>query len=151
MNESEADWEAKKRISEIADRILRAQFNLGFVNLSSRDRRFYCVYKVDLEVQNGGLYQLMVNTAPEVLREIPRALREIKAPKTAGIVERSYGILFGQLPDTQEQHEAALARITEEQLVQLGTLDDAFHMAAEQLTTSLLADLIHREEDRSAV
>jgi hypothetical protein len=141
MNESEADWEAKRRISEIADRVLRAQFNLGFAKLSSQDRRIYCVYKVELEVSNGGLYQLMVNTAPEALREIPRALREIDAPKTAAIVEQSYGILFGQLPDTPEQHNAALAKVTEERLLELGPVDAAFYETGEQLCTLLLARL----------
>ena len=146
MNESEADWEAKDRISEMADRVLRAQFNLGFVNLSSQDRRFYCVYKVDLEVHNGGLYQLMVNTAPEILREIPEALRDVNAFQTAVIIERSYSVLFGQLPATPEQHESALARVTEVQLEQLGPLDDEFYLTNEQLSTLLLANLVSGEE-----
>jgi uncharacterized protein DUF4375 len=151
MNESEAEWEARKRASEIADRVLRAQFDHGFANLSRNDRRFYCVYKVELEVRNGGLYQLMVNTAPEALREMPRALRAINAPKTAEIVERSYSVLFSKLPDTREQHEAALARVNDEKLGQLEPLDDAFYRTDEQLCSLLLETLTLGEENDRAV
>lgn len=141
MYETEADFDASDQIFEMAERVIRKQFASGFSSLSEQDQYFYCVYKVELGVKNGGLFQLMVNTPPHVLASIPTALRKVGADRSARIVERSLSIALGAGLPADRDHDLALDAVEEEQLDLLSPLDKEFYETREQLCTLLLAYL----------
>ncbi len=134
--------EAEDKASAFAERVLRRHFAVGFASLSEQDKRFYCVYKVELEVKNGGLFQFLANTGPEALVVTPAALRAIGAIRTAAVIESAYVQVFkGAFPRTEAEHDRRLAVIAEEDLRSLIPLDEAFYQAGEHLCSLLVANV----------
>ncbi|MEX1096708.1 MAG: DUF4375 domain-containing protein [Planctomycetales bacterium] len=96
MDSRDATWEMK---SELQDKIIAINDRIwgdwhttsdeeAYAPFSHPEKVFSMIFYLDMEVENGGFYQWIMNSTGMYVRETRDALLEIGAPRVAALVSR---------------------------------------------------------------
>lgn len=113
----------------------------GFDSLSEKEKAIYCLYWLDLEVNNGGISQYFWNSAGAHAERTERILREIGAKRTAECLKKAIGLFKGgNVPQDQEERARLMEEIEKENLDLLERITDKLTYSEENLYL-----LVHRK------
>jgi hypothetical protein len=121
---------------------------LEFEQQTPAQKVFSSIWAVESEVSNGGFAQYFSNQSAETVNYVVRALKEIKAPKTATICGNAIRCVFPKgLPSTVQEIYSSAEKIDQKMTSALEKLDDKFLEYPHDLT-ELLYDFVvsHPEE-----
>ena len=92
--------------------VLEKKQSSGYDGLSAAERAFYGVYRLDLEVYNGGFLQYFGNTEGEYARDLVDSLVSIGANETAARVEQFFrGVFPGGVPEDADARRDLALRV----------------------------------------
>ncbi|MEX0703883.1 MAG: DUF4375 domain-containing protein [Planctomycetales bacterium] len=106
MDSRDATWEMK---SELQDKIIAINDRIwgdwhttsddeAYAPFSHPEKVFSMIFYLDMEVENGGFYQWIMNSTGMYVRETRDALLEIGAPRVAALVEEAMRMFPGGCP-----------------------------------------------------
>jgi hypothetical protein len=115
--------------------------------LNSAERTFLLVWELEADVNNGGFSQYFFNSAGDRARDVPTALRAIRAENTAAIVEQALETFDGRFSEERDARQAILEEIAPDS-EHFEALDKEFFACRDDLSALLSAFVA---EHRSAI
>ena len=119
-----------------------AQYGSNWTKLSERDQTLLVVWELEAEVNNGGFEQYFFNSAGDLARDAPSALRRIGASKMADVVEAA-NATFGPKgpPANREARQSQLESLVDTDESMFDAFDQRFTAYPDDLATLLAAYL----------
>lgn len=87
----------------------------GYTGLSTEEQNFWCVYLLDMEVDNGGFHQYFVNSSSDYAFNVLWALEQVGASNASRIARAAFAAIFpeGVVPADQNERYLQLEEFEE--------------------------------------
>jgi len=123
--------------------------NSGIENLSNEEKRFYAVYELDNEVNNGGYLQYFDNSSGDLAYLIIKALKSINSNTVLEITKKAIGI-YGKVPSrNQEERMNEISTMTNDYENDLwDECDSFFYKIDDENIASLLLDYVESNKQK---